>query len=375
MYQISDSLNAHISEILPSAFLSIRQQNTALTKQLQTLHFITLDSDMESEYRRIGQGFCGTVWASEHSLAHKREDGGPGRSLYNDFLMHGRAYKALSALQSQVVVPVCHKFVPLHDHSWWDEQKSSFPVDYQVPCNILITERIRPFSKLIRDTITDLYCPEALRSSIKSSEPDQDCLIRAYLGRRRRSARQSRFQAFSLRNYPLHIDQMEEMKLDTFAYARIMAETLANLHWSARIDANDVEFVLAPSPREEDHLLKSTGAGAKTSSATTIESHILGDHAVWILDFDCCRDISLDEAGVKQAVAAFYKNDPFFPRPRPRPNRGDDDDDDDDVKDQRLWDEFKDEFLRVSEGILGPGTAQSHLPRLWVRLVEERGQG
>ena len=323
---------------------------------------------MQTEYRRIGQGFCGTVWASEQSLAHKREDGGPDRSLHNDFLMHRRAFKALSALQSQmIVVPVCHEFVPENDRSWWDEQVSSFPVDYQVPCNILITDRIRPFPAPIRDTLTDLYCPEALRSSIKSSEPDQDCLIRAYLGRRRRrrgrSARQLRFQAFSLRNYPLHIDQMEEMNLDTTAYARIMAETLATLYWSARIDANDVEFVLAPPPREKDHR-NSTGADAKTSAAT-IESHILGNHAMWILDFDCCRDMSLDEASVEQAVAAFYKNDPFFPRP----NRGDD------IKDQRLWDEFKDEFLRVSEGILGPGTAQSYLPRLWVRLVEERGQG
>lgn len=34
------------------------------------------------------------------------------------------------------------------------------------------------------------------------------------------------------------------------------------------------------------------------------------DMAVWMLDFDCVRPMSMDAAGVQQAVDAFYRNDP-----------------------------------------------------------------
>lgn len=318
---------------------------------------------MEGEFRRIGQGFCGTVWAapikSGCSFAHKREDGGPDRSLHNDFLMHSRIQKTVPFWHSQIQVPVCHRFVDSGDRSWWDYHISRFPTDHQVPCNILITERIPPFSKVVRDNITDIYCPESLRSSIKLSEPDQDCLIRPYLGRRRRRVtKQSKFQAFSLRNYPLHVDQMEELALDSVLYARIMAETLANLYWSAQIDANDVEFVLA---RPKVDYAIPTGPVATSHPITN--SQILGNHAVWLLDFDCCKPMSLDEAGVEQAVVAFYRNDPFYPRPGRN-----------DVRDQRLWNEFKQRFLEESEAILGPGNVQAHLPTRWVELVEQKGQ-
>lgn len=82
---------------------------------------------------------------------------------------------------------------------------------------------------------------------------------------------------------------------------------------------------------------------------------------VWILDFDCCKHMPLDEEGVEQAVKAFYKNDPFYPRPGR-----------DGVEDQRLWDEFKYRFLEASLAILGQGSPEARLPALWIDLVEHR---
>ena len=321
---------------------------------------------MAEIYRRIGQGFCGTVWAgaatSTCTHAMKREDGGPGRSLYSDYVMHQRVLESLSATISTAYVPDCYQYIPSTNQTWWDEHLSRFPKDFQILCNILITQRIPPFPKAARNNIIDLYCPESLKSSIRSSEPDQDCLIRPYLGRRRRSEKQSRFQAFSLRNYPLHLDQIEVLKLNAVLYARIMAETLAFLYWKAHIDANDVEFVLAPplpskaersAHSEEGHL----------AHHNTIHSEILGEHVVWILDFDCCRPMPQDETGVKQAVAAFYRNDPFYPRPK-RDNND---------MDQALWFVFKERFLGASDAILGRGSMEARLPALWVELVE-RGE-
>lgn len=54
-----------------------------------------------------------------------------------------------------------------------------------------------------------------------------------------------------------------------------------------------VEFVLAPPWGE-------------AIMADTI-SNILGDHCMWLLDFDLCRDITMDEAGVCQVTQAFRK--------------------------------------------------------------------
>ena len=319
------------------------------------------ENTMNSPFRRIGQGFCGTVWAALAGTgdpsAIKREDGGPGRSLHNDYEMHKRVLKSLPARFPRLLVPACHEYVSCHDHTWWDERLSRFPKEFQVACNVLVSERIPPFTKQVRDILIERYCPESLRPNIeliKSSEPNRDCLIRPYLGRRRRLEKQSESKSFSLRNYPLHIDQIEELQLDAKLYARIMAETLAHLYWKANVDANDIEFVLAP-PREGhlNHL----------PHRSTITSETLGDHVVWILDFDCCRPMTLDAEGVQQAVAAFYKNDPYYPRPGRVTGA-----------DQVLWDEFKERFLEASAATLGQGSPEARLPALWVGSVERRSR-
>lgn len=39
------------------------------------------------------------------------------------------------------------------------------------------------------------------------------------------------------------------------------------------------------------------------------------DMVVWMLNFDCVQPMSMDSAGVQQAVDAFYRNDHYFLRP------------------------------------------------------------
>jgi hypothetical protein len=88
---------------------------------------------------------------------------------------------------------------------------------------------------------------------------------------------------------------------DMTNYARITAEALSVMHWVAKIDGKGVEFVLAPPWGE-------------AIRADTI-SNVLDDHCMWLLDFDLCRDITRDKAGVRQAAQAFWGNDPYYPRP------------------------------------------------------------
>lgn len=85
-----------------------------------------IKSAVNDNLRRIGAGFCGSVWAppteSKNAHAFKREDGGPGRSVYNDYVMHQKVLSALSmslsANQSKVHVPGCHKYVRADDQIW-----------------------------------------------------------------------------------------------------------------------------------------------------------------------------------------------------------------------------------------------------------------
>lgn len=64
------------------------------------------ESSLSAAYRRIGAGFCGSVWGVSRddcsSVVIKREDGGPGRSLYNDFRIHEILIAAHNECSEQV---------------------------------------------------------------------------------------------------------------------------------------------------------------------------------------------------------------------------------------------------------------------------------
>lgn len=213
---------------------------------------------------------------------------------------------------------------------------ANLPVGYTA-CNGLVSERIPSMPQASRSLLIETYCPPPLRDQITADENNHDCIIRPYLGRRRRQrpgGSQSRFAAFTFRNYPLNADQMEDMGLDLPRYARAMADALAFMHWAAHIDANDVEFVMAPD--------RPTAHGAECALNGAALTHgRLEEHALWVLDFDCCRPITMDEKGIDRAVAAYYRNDPFYPRPGKQ-----------DTADVETWDAFRGQYIRTSQALL-----------------------
>ncbi|KGO77595.1 Protein of unknown function DUF3669, zinc finger protein [Penicillium italicum] len=312
-----------------------------------------------STLHTIGQGFCGTVWASETGPVFKREDGGPDRSLINDFEMHRRviqSFQKTQTLQSQVQIPACYDYIKITDHKWWSVNHQKFPPGYTTPCNMIQSQRIPPFPEIIRRLLIKKYCPPKIIQEITASDPNKDCLVRPYLGRRRtrKPHTTSQFTAFSLRNFPLHIDQFEELGIttsDISQYARAMAETLAIMHWVGEIDGNDIEFVLAPPYRVPFKM----------------ESDALGDHSIWVLDFDLCRRMTMDSKGVEQAAAAFWGNDPYYPRPGIE-------------RDILLWVVFREHYLQISEACIGifnePHEAERRraLSRQFIQLVEQEGK-
>ncbi|KAI3546905.1 hypothetical protein CSPX01_04147 [Colletotrichum filicis] len=306
----------------------------------------------------IGKGFCGSVW-SAGNLAIKREDGGPGRSIANEHTMHRHIIRSLdSTNRVHLNVPHCEGFLK-HDATAWDQMLPRFPAGY-TGCNALISEKIPPLSRDVRKLLAHKFHPNVDADEIADSPTNSHCLARPYLGRRKlrntdTNQDRPRLRFFSLRNFPLHADQMETLNLDLEGYAVAMAKALAFLHWSAKVDANDVEFVLA-NPRT---CQSPPCEGPTTSSLGPVGfySDEFGSHAMWILDFDCCRMMAMDDNGIKQACRSFWRNDPYYPRPGSN-----------NAKDQELWTAFRTHFLMASERILEG--EEEDLRRLPLRLME-----
>jgi hypothetical protein len=123
-----------------------------------------------------------------------------------------------------------------------------------------------------------------------------------------------------------------------------MAETLAKLHWVAKVDANDMEFVL--------------GGSRPDSKAVEYNHSVLGPHALWILDFDLCRPITMDHSGVTQAAEALMKNGPYYPRPAA------------DGPGSKLWIEFSARYLEHSrELVVGRKDVSSDLPDMFITKI------
>ena len=206
-----------------------------------------------------------------------------------------------------------------------------------------------------------------MRTTIKNSVPDQDCLVRPYLGKRRQqSFRPSRLVGFSLRNLLLHLDQLEDLNLDVNTYAQTMGDALAMMHWVGEIDANDVEFVLASSAIENKATtakLEQQDPGDCSNASERVEGVPLaangsGNHKMWVIDFDCCGNMAMDGDGVAQAVRAFLSNDPFYPLPG-MPG------------DEALWECFCHRYLSTSAKFVR-NDHRALLPELFISQVETK---
>lgn len=324
-----------------------------------------------TQLERIGQGRCGTVWAARCSkcdghghLAMKREDGSTGRSISHEYKMHQKLLRASSQSHpSSFAIPESFGFLNSQDSSTWSGILPRLPGNYTA-CKAIVSEKIIPVRASTRRLLIRKFRPDVDEESAMNSSSNEHCLIRPYLGRRRYRNSETdteprkRLRAFSLRNFPLHLDQMEQLGIDPSDYALVMADALAFMHWVAEVDGNDVEFVLA-RPRSQSNICKRPQVQSEDACLNNI--NILGPHAIWILDFDLCRDLTLDESCIEQACNAFWGNDPWYPRPGRLA-----------TADQKLWNIFEERFLESSAKALATRSNQiKELPRLLMEKIRQ----
>jgi hypothetical protein len=163
----------------------LRSTTQSQIVQIPTAPLSTMEQS-NIRYRCIGKGFCGSVWSledihnkSDRKIAIKREDGGPGRSVTNDYNMQLQVLR--SALQHPpsmpLQIPHCHELILLSD-PWWKLNLHQFPPGYSA-CRALISERIPKVPRSTSDKIVDFFCPDstALSDFVKGNPDDDACLI------------------------------------------------------------------------------------------------------------------------------------------------------------------------------------------------------
>ncbi|KAF4982129.1 hypothetical protein FZEAL_2189 [Fusarium zealandicum] len=161
----------------------------------------------------------------------------------------------------------------------------------------------------------------------------------------------------------MHLNQLIDLQFEASTIASSMGSALAVMHWAAQTDARDVEFVLGSTIQPVRSLSAAEAALLPPNTWTGSPSDNLEDFleinaAIWVLDFNQVRPITMDEDGVALAVEAYKINDPYFPKPLR-----------DDPMAKKLWNTFATTYFEASQRILKDEARRIRV--LPVRFLEE----
>ena len=274
-------------------------------------------------FRSIGKGLCAEIFAEVGTgKVVKRAFQPQNFQLANDLRKHTKIRaKVYQILEEQpnirLSVPKVYEYYTRDDITWWDTNRNKWPTQaLKEPTDLLQMEHILPLPKIVQNALIDTYCPAEKRASARADEQNRDCLVRVYLGVRRASAAVPSKDGFSLRNFEADLSIVDELIPEKKHHAIAMATALASMHWQARVDAADVEFVLGTSPEDQPLTYSEIVMFPLRTSTVHIKNSLRRAIHLWLLDFNQVGDITMDDAGVAKAVTAFWQNDPYFPRPQ-----------------------------------------------------------
>ncbi|KAJ5543371.1 hypothetical protein N7535_005799 [Penicillium sp. DV-2018c] len=330
-------------------------------------------------FRTIGFGQCGILFERPgRGYVVKVSRPSFEDALWSDLKAHVAVYQAFEQRPDIAVrVPQVFSYVHKDNSEWWETHLPLFPdahATFPLPAMCLLTERILPLPKVARQALIDTYCPVSFRDIASSQDTNRDCLARIYLGRRRPTDPVPPAN-FTLRNFNLCLDQMIDLGLPVYDYAQAIAEALATIHWSANVDAYDVEFVLGSEADTgyTHHISRSLGLTPESLAAmppqTDLESKISVNFKrratrIWVLDFNLCTTWEgrvgwqYPDQLISQLVSAFFENDPYYPRPLSELE-----------VEKALWDQFSSAYIHTATEILS--TKDSRLSALPQKFIDE----
>ncbi|KAI7947885.1 hypothetical protein MJO28_009793 [Puccinia striiformis f. sp. tritici] len=165
-----------------------------------------------------------------------------------------------------------------------------FTEDLLEGCNqeftsVLISDRVYPVSRDLRQKIVESFCPEALKP-LHTSKP---FIARVYLGRQDIEQRSAPHRFFNTYNFALTEKKIRKLDLPADEYACTMGFLLARLHFIVGTDGRDLEIIL--------------GMGDNPTK-----------DKIYVIDCNQFRAFSGGVDDVPNLVDAVITNDPYFPR-------------------------------------------------------------
>ena len=319
-------------------------------------------------FRTIGLGSCGSVFELPGTqFAYKK--GSIEAEIWRDFCLTNKVHIAVTTVRRVLQItfqdlaipqtPRCHSYHTADDEAFWSANTlSRFPADHRTRKPLFTVDRILPIPQKSREALINLFFDqsEEIQQEARDDEANKDCLVRTYLGERE-SVEQEESVYSSLRNFPLRLNMMEEIGLDILTMAKEIAVGLAIMHWQAKVDAMDVEFVLGSSVTWDDHqpvLFHDLSAAPHTVEAINFKRRTVH---LWMLDFDKSSEISFTTHDVDtKLVPAFLGNDPYYPMPH---------------VDRELWEGFSGTYIKASEVILRTSKADEGVMGLPKRFLDQ----
>jgi hypothetical protein len=330
----------------------------------------------DAAFSVIGRGTCGTVFEIPGTeSAYKK--GSDKDSLWNDANLTNTACRAVTETKTYLQqlfpnasiprVPVVTQWVNGNElENWWRQNLSLFPEDTQAGY-IFQLQRILPLPRPSREALIRLYFPKEMRRSAFEDPENKACLVRPYLGQRRKEWEFSH-PAIGLQNFPLYLDQIEELQLEAIQFSEEMAIGLAIIHWKAFLDGMDMEFVLGSAatngelPTVIENFKKVEPFDIPAGDFERRQVHL------WMLDFDKADKLNLKESWKSccdKMVTAVTANDPYFPNPAATG-----------TLEIALWETFERAYLLATSNLLlrqtGLSKKANEYPALFLKAWKER---
>ncbi|KAJ5455296.1 Protein of unknown function DUF3669zinc finger protein [Penicillium sp. IBT 31633x] len=324
----------------------------------------------------IGRGTCGTVFEVPGTeSAYKK--GSDKDALWNDANLTNIACRAVTETKTCLQeifphvsiprVPVVTGWISGNElEDWWRQNLSRFPEETQMGY-LFEVQRIFPLPRSSREALIRLYFPTEMHHSAYEDPDNKACLVRPYLGQRRREWEFSS-PALSLQNFPLYLDQIEELQLEAIQFAEEMAIGLAIIHWKACLDGMDMEFVLGRAMTNGE--LPTVVGNFKTVEPFGIPATDPERRQVhlWMLDFDKADRLDLNgswKSCCDKMVTAVTANDPYFPNPAAAG-----------TLEHTLWETFERAYLLAASNLLlkqtGLPKKATDYPALFLKAWKER---
>lgn len=301
-----------LEALLPTTVL---QQSLTVKSIISTSSsFVTQSQRMKhhvdtQSYHEIGAGLQGTIYERLGStyVTKKELPTNNGRRLRDEFTIHKRVWDAFTkyeACSNDVRIPQPYDYIPKESLS--PDLLSRMPENDRKSSDMVTMERILPLPKVVRRAMIQQFyphesntCDELLTKQILDTRANKHCLARIYLGKETVPMSED---SFTLRNYPLTLDCMSELALDTLQFAAMIGSAYAIMHWGANITGDDVEFVLG------------------TSNTANTDFQRRAVH-MYLLDFGQCDtiDMSEDQDDIFQAFKGsmvLQQNQIYLPHPK-----------------------------------------------------------